>query len=184
MSSPYFDITDPGNAGSLRITYGRQGLTREIICDARSCRLYLGEVDTVVVEAWRWTDVDEPNIQIPTVNIGADICIAGGGDYDEATVTYLMEFYEEDTINLTLPVPRHARWYTPIIQWDEETWGSELVDINFFGYGVAPFIFSASNYLWLPSSPRLEVVQSPLSISSAGQIDRTLRVGARFWIST
>lgn len=184
MTTPYGDITDPGNAGALRITYGRQGLTREIICDARSCRLYLGECDTVIVEAWRWTN-NNSLTQIPTVNVAADICLAGGGEYDEATVTFIHTFYAYSDIDLTIPVPRHARWYTPIVQWDQSPWGSDFPDINFMGDGVAPFIFSASNYLWLPSAPRLEIFQSPLVIKSTGELTQSpVRVGARFWIGT
>lgn len=185
MSTPYGTVIESGNSGALRITYGRNGLAREIICDARSCRLYLGECDAVVVEAWRWTD-DNSLTQIPTVNIAADICVAGGGEYDEATVTYLHTIESLIDFDITLPVPRHARWYTPIVQWDDTSlWGTEFPDINFFGTAIAPFTFSPSNYLWIPSAPRLEVFQSPLRIKSSDTITQSpITVGARFWIST
>jgi hypothetical protein len=183
MSTPYGVNADAGNSGALRITYGRAGLTREIICDARSCRLYLGECDTAVVEAWRWTSFNDA-VDVPTANIAADICLASGGAYDDASVTYLKNYLDTDEIDLTLPVPRHARWYTPIVQWTSSPWGGTLCDINYYGTGIAPFLFSASNYLWLPPIPRLEVIQSPLRIVSSGAIDQDLTVGARFWIST
>jgi len=178
---------EAGLNGAWRITYGSGGFKRQVICDLRTQRLYLGICDAVRVEALQWYLNNAPDA---TVRVAADIGDAGGGYYDEPTVTYSAAA-PAGVLSTEWFAPARARWWTPII------WATGG---NYWGAaGLFPaLVFSAANDVraepaigYVPSSPRYELASDGSAPVPSITVDSQSvpaasfgRYGVRFWLST
>jgi len=184
---------EPPNAGAWIINYGGSGAQKTLITDLVTQKLYLGSCEFVSVQAMRWRQTAWGVRELGSLVCFADIGDAGGGAYDEPTITAVQLFSAAAAINpasAILRVPQHARWWTPVVvngALNQYVWGGTNPAIQ-VGDGGQSAVVDTANYRWMPPLARFELMPqgaySGLTFSTGGVVlVNALYVGARFYLA-
>jgi len=170
--------------GYFTVSYG-SSLRPVLVTDLRTQRLYLGPCKSVRVDAKRWFSSVAPTYS-GSLNVAVDIAPAGGGLYDEPTVTYAQIYAAASTPSASFVLPQGARYFTPLLGSSSAMWGVGTTPNALFTGGATPVLYRPSVYGQVPVLPRYEIIDAAYGGSwaaSAALAAETL-YGMRFYLAS